>query len=105
MLLFQKYEFRLILSMNSVQKALRMIFLLRTSDCSAFYALPVEHGCWWLPLMKDGEKCLGAPALRPPEFAKVLDQTLKKIRSQFRIAPRRLRELAYENVRALTAAS
>ncbi len=40
---------------------------------SFFYAHRVESGCWWLPVVLRGEPCLGAPALRPAEFAKLLD--------------------------------
>lgn len=106
--LFQKCEFRLVLGMNSVQQTSRLISLLSMSNCSAFYALPVEQGCWWLPLMKGGQRCLVAAALRPREFTIILDETLKEIRGQYSITPKRPQEIvddAYDNVEAFAAAS
>jgi len=41
---------------------------------TAFLCLPVEDGCFWLPAIDGGKDCLGLPALRPSEFARVLDE-------------------------------
>jgi hypothetical protein len=48
---------------------------------SVYYAQPVEDGCWWLPALRFGERCFGAPALRPSEFAIVLGQMVEEIRT------------------------
>src|SRR5271154_5439931 len=32
------------------------------SNSTVFYSCPIEDGCWWLPLVRCGQKCLGAPA-------------------------------------------
>jgi len=103
--LFNKHRFHLILSTSPVGQATRMISLLGRSNCHAFYAYPVENGCWWLPLMNGGQECLGAPALRPREFAGVLDQILEEIRASHFAAPKRPREVAYDNALALEVAS
>jgi len=104
--LFKKHRFPLILSTNPMRQATQMVSLLGQSNCSVFYAYPVETGCWWLPLMKDGQKCLGAPALRPREFIGVLDQMLKEIRVNcFAVVPKRMQEVAYDNALALKVAS
>jgi hypothetical protein len=103
--LFHQYNFQLILSTHSVHQAAQMVSLLGRSKCSVFCAYPVEQGCWWLPLMNSGQKCLGAPALRPREFADVLDQKLKEIRARHFTAPKRLQEVAYDNAHALEIAS
>ena len=55
--------------------------LLRGSQTTLFHALRLEVVCWWVPLLKLGEECLGAPALRPSEFADALDEVLKEIRT------------------------
>jgi hypothetical protein len=55
--------------------------------------------------MNGGKKCFGAPALRPSEFAGVLDQKLKEIRVRHFTAPKRLQEASYDNARALEVAS
>lgn len=43
------------------------------SSVSLFRYLPVENGCWWVPTVLRGERCLGALALRPNEFSKTLE--------------------------------
>src|SRR5437899_5925934 len=43
---------------------------------SLFFCLAVEDSYWWLPAVTQGRECLGAPALRPGEFAKVLLEIL-----------------------------
>src|SRR4029077_13299932 len=48
-----------------------------------FYALPVEKGCWWVPILRVGEECFGAVALRPTEFSKVLLEVLEQIKASF----------------------
>ena len=40
----------------------------------AFLCLPVENSCYWLPAIDGGKACLGLPALRPSEFANVLER-------------------------------
>jgi hypothetical protein len=41
----------------------------------------VEDGCWWLPIVRHGERCLGTPALRQSEFASALERVFEEIRS------------------------
>ena len=57
--------------------------LLSGSRTTLFYALPVEKGCWWVPILNIGEECFGAPALRPTEFANALDEVLEQIKASF----------------------
>jgi hypothetical protein len=51
------------------------------SRTTLFYALPVEVGCWWVPVLRFGAECLGSPALRPREFADALDGIVDEIRT------------------------
>jgi hypothetical protein len=51
------------------------------SSASVFCAHAVEDGCWWLPVVRHGEECLGAPALRPGEFRILLEETLAAMKS------------------------
>ena len=44
---------------------------------TAFVCLPVENSCFWLPAIDDGKECLGLPALRPSEFASVLEEMVQ----------------------------
>jgi len=55
--------------------------LLSGSRTTLFYALPVENGCWWVPILKVGEECFGAPALRPAEFGNALDEAVQQVRA------------------------
>jgi hypothetical protein len=41
---------------------------------TAFLCLPVENSCLWLPAIEGGKACLGAPALRPLEFRRALEE-------------------------------
>jgi hypothetical protein len=41
---------------------------------TAFLCLPVEDSCFWLPAIDGGKECLGSPALRPREFAILLEE-------------------------------
>ena len=38
------------------------------SGVSIFYTFPVENGCWWVPTLRRGQDCHGAPAFRSNEF-------------------------------------
>lgn len=50
---------------------------LEGTHASLFYALSVEDGCWWLPALRNGSRCLGDPALRPAEFTRLLDEVIE----------------------------
>lgn len=50
------------------------------SRTTLFYALPVEVGCWWVPVLRVGTECFGDPALRPREFSDVLNEIVYEIR-------------------------
>lgn len=63
-----------------------LIHGLEGSATTLFYFQPVETSCWWLPALYFGRNCFGAPALRPAEFAVVLDETIEMIRSGAREA-------------------
>ena len=56
--------------------------LLSGSATTLFYALRVEVGYWWVPILRLGEECFGAPVVRPSEFANALDEVLKEIRTE-----------------------
>jgi len=41
--------------------------------------LPVEEGCWWLPVLQNGEDCLGTAAFRPNQFSYVFAEVVRRI--------------------------
>ncbi len=76
-------QFDLVLSLHTSQgiSGSSLAVLLRGSQTTLFHALRLEVGCWWVPLLRSGEECFGAPALSPSEFANALDDVLKGIRA------------------------
>jgi hypothetical protein len=78
---FGPHYFQLILSAMPLQLADSLLAELGDSACTAYYSYQVEDGCWWLPVARHGEKCFGAPGLRPSEFVAALDEMLREITS------------------------
>jgi hypothetical protein len=76
-------QFDLVLSVYASRGTSRpsLGILLSGSPTTLFYALRVEVGFWWVPPLRLGEECFGAPALRPSEFTNALDEVLKEIRA------------------------
>ena len=76
-------QFDIVLSLHTSRgtNSPRLAVLLSGTPTTLFYALRLEVGCWWVPLLRLGEECFGAPALPPSEFANVIDDVLKEIRA------------------------
>jgi hypothetical protein len=53
---------------------------------AVFYCYPVRNDCWWLPVIRDGERCFGDRALRAREFAGLLDQFRRELDSAAPVA-------------------
>lgn len=64
----------------ALRKLVQFLLVAGTSD--AYYAHSVETGSWWLPILVKGRPCLGAPALRPWQFAGVLDELIRSCRGK-----------------------
>lgn len=94
--LFRQHDIQLVLSTSPVGQAIRITSLLGDSNCSVFCAFAVEHGCWWLPLMSGGKKCLGRAALRPNEFLTALDQILQELTASQFPARKKSQEDSYD---------
>jgi hypothetical protein len=58
-----------------------LVDLLDGSNVTLFYSHPVEHGCWWLPGLRRGQKCFGSAAFRPSEFVSVLDEVIVEVQT------------------------
>ena len=65
------------------------------STASLFRSHAVEDGCWWLPAVRHGKKCLSTPAFRPTEFAVAIERIVEEIRSSA-ASPRALAALEPE---------
>jgi hypothetical protein len=46
------------------------------TSASVYYSFPVETGCWWLPALRRGRDCHGAPAFRRNEFPVEIERIL-----------------------------
>ena len=86
--------FELVISeMNLVDgSALRMRPLLEGSPTSLFCFHPIEDSCLWIPVVERGQICLGAGALRPSEFGRILRRTLTEGLT-VSVSERRMQEL------------
>ena len=71
--LLAKGSFDLVLCSVELSGAQWLIATILGSSVSLFRYLPVENGCWWIPTVLRGKRCMGALALRPNEFAKALE--------------------------------
>jgi hypothetical protein len=76
-------QFDIVLSLHTSRETdcPSLAVLLSGTPATLFYALRLEVGCWWVPLLRLGEECFGAPALSPSDFANALDNVLKEIRA------------------------
>jgi len=55
------------------------LYGLGSSSCNIFRAHQVENGCWWVPVVNAGMQCLGgARAMRPKEFAQIIEKMLSE---------------------------
>jgi len=59
----------------------RAVPLLEDSNSTMYCFHPIEDGCLWIKVVDRGRACWGAPALRPREFGRLLQQILKGERS------------------------
>ena len=72
-------KLHIVLSSYWYQSLSEMMGLLAGLRVSMFHMLPVEDGCWWVPVPQHGENCLGARAFRPNEFNCVLAEIVRGI--------------------------
>ncbi len=81
--LLKRTEFDIVLTMHRIKGrgAGSLGALLSGSRTTLFYALPVEVGCWWVPVLRIGTDCLGRPPCVRDEFSDVLDELVEEIRA------------------------
>ena len=72
------YEVVLLDSSVTTEQRRRLAAGLIGSNASIYYSFPVENGCWWLPLLRCGQDCHGAPAFRRSEFPLELERVLSE---------------------------
>ena len=81
------HAFDLILSTMPVARIEPFVAELGDAQSNVFYCHPVEDGCWWLPVVRHGRQCFGAPGVRGGEFLAILDQMIRDGSSPTPTAP------------------
>ncbi len=83
-------RFRVVLSKTNLAdgSARKLIPTVQTAEGWLFLSFPVEEGCWWIPVMQEGQLCVEAVALRSREFSKALLQIVKSVAAAPQEAPR-----------------
>jgi len=71
------YDLILLDSTVSQEQRRELASELLGSQTSIFYTFPVENGCWWLPALRRGHNCHGAPAFRRNEFPFEVERILR----------------------------
>ncbi len=76
-----KRNFRVVLSKPKLAdgNARELISATEANSGWLFLSFPVEDGCWWIPVMENGQLCVEAVALHSREFSKSLLNILKAI--------------------------
>ena len=71
-------EFDVVLSEMALpdDSALPLLGLLEGTSATLYFCVGVHDGCWWLPALDRGRRTWGEAALRPAEFAHMLDVLL-----------------------------
>ena len=77
----EKRKFRVVLSKSKLAdgNGRRLLPATEASSGWLFLSFPVEDGCWWIPMMENGQLCVEAVALHSREFSKALLNTLQAI--------------------------
>jgi hypothetical protein len=71
------YNLILLDSTVPAEQRRQLVSELAGSSVSIFYTFPVGNGCWWLPTLRQGQDCHGAPAFRRNEFPHELERILQ----------------------------
>lgn len=75
------YAFDVVLCTDQMEEFHLLIAALAGSTATLYRCYLVEDGCWWVPAIRHGEKCLGAAALRSTEFSIALDRIVDEVKS------------------------
>jgi hypothetical protein len=76
--LLSEHQFRLVLNVGPWGRTHGILSRLRGTHCDVYATYPIEDGCLWLQLLDSGRECSRTPALRPSEFAVMLDDLFKQ---------------------------
>jgi hypothetical protein len=86
--LFGKNSFHMVISTIPFHQYDQLLIKLSKLPSTVFQCFMVEDGCWWLPLAKNANPCMGAPALRANEFMGAIEQVLQENRPKLKMVVR-----------------
>lgn len=74
-------KYRVVLSKPKLAdgSARKLIPAMQAAGGWLFLSFPVEDGCWWIPVMEEGQLCTDAVALHSREFSKSLLKIVKAV--------------------------
>jgi hypothetical protein len=74
-------NFRVVLSKGKLAdgNGRQLIPAMEAASGWLFLSFPVEDGCWWIPVMENGQLCFEGVALHSREFSKALVDILRTI--------------------------
>jgi hypothetical protein len=77
----EKRRYRVVLSKAKLGdgNARKLLPAVEAASGWLFLSFPVEDGCWWIPVMENGQLCMESVALHSREFSKALVNVLKTI--------------------------
>ena len=80
--LLNQKQFDIVLTMPRIEGSSTdwLVASLWGSRSTLFCVVRVEVSCWWVPLLRVGVECFGAPALRPRDFSDALNGIVAEIR-------------------------
>jgi hypothetical protein len=75
----EEQAFRVVLSKSKLAdgNARTLIPAVQKVSGWLFLSVPVEDGCWWIPVVQEGRLCFEAAALHSREFSKALVKIVK----------------------------
>lgn len=79
--LFSERPFDLVLCTDRMADMHNLTTTLSGSLASLFCYHIFETSGWWVPAVLHGKRCLGSPALRPSDFAKVIDRMMEELKT------------------------
>jgi len=72
-----------------------LISLLRNARTTMLCFHAVEHGYWWIPVLRGGRNCFGEPAMRSKSFARELKSLVQVLK---RSAERKALEISWDTL-------
>jgi hypothetical protein len=81
-------ELHFVLGLNAYQNLSEIVSFLAGQCVSMFQVLRVEKGCWWFPVIRNGQDCLGTSAFSSKDFTYTMAEIVMGIPINITSRPR-----------------